>query len=143
MVAGWLGAGSALAQGTVGPAVLAPTFAPPAVPPGMVQMTPAEPTSGYSFGAALANTHGYISTGVSSYGGAGVDGGVTLPLVPGRVSLEVGGGTGQMPIWSPGLGRNNVVAPYTEYHATLSARLTDNTEVSIGVAGANLRLPPP
>ncbi len=95
-----------------------------------------------SLGTALAHSHGYVSTGVGTGGGAGVEAGVTVPIVPGKVTLEAGGGAGQMPVYA-NPGQSGRIAPlrYQDYHAQLDAQLSDNTHFSLGIDGASLTPP--
>ncbi len=110
-------------------------------PAGTVTVTQAVPPPAYSFADFKQNLHAYVETGVSSRGGYGVDGGVLIPLVPGRADLEVGGGTGQTGTLFPKLpGLKHVSASITDYHARLNLHPADDLDISITYAGANLKL---
>jgi hypothetical protein len=111
-------------------------------PAGTVTMTSAAPQAAYSFKELLANTHGYVSTGVSSRGGYGFEGGVSMPIVPGRVELELGGGTGQIG-GLPSLrgdGKHSKLT-YDSYYADLHVRPTDDIEARIAISGLRLHGP--
>jgi hypothetical protein len=111
-------------------------------PSGTVSVTQAVPPPAYSFADFKQNLHAYVETGVSSRGGYGVDGGVLIPLVPGRAELEVGGSTGQTGTLFPKVpGLKRVSASITDYHATLHVHPTDDLDISVTYAGANLKFP--
>ncbi len=111
-------------------------------PAGTVTMTQTVPAPAYSFADFKQNLHAYVETGVSSRGGYGVDGGVLIPLVPGKAELEVGGGTGQTGTLFPKVpGLKKLNASVTDYHATLYVHPTDDLSIAITYAGANLKFP--
>ena len=108
--------------------------------PGVVAMSGPAPAPAYSFKDMLDNTHGYISTGVATRGGYNVDAGAIMPIVPGKVDLDVGGGVGQI-----GLGKlpNGKTAslPYDDYHAGVHLHPSDDFDAYIGVTGLRLHGP--
>ena len=111
-------------------------------PPGTITATSATPKPAYSFADMLANTHGYVETSVSSRGGYGFDGGVLIPLVPGKADLELGGGTGQiagLPSFN-GSGKHETVT-YDTYYAALHIHPSDDFDASIGISGLRLHGP--
>ncbi len=110
-------------------------------PAGTVTVTPTAPPAAYSFDEFKQNVHAYVQTGVSSRGGYGVDGGVLLPLVPGKAELEVGGGTGQTGTLFPKVpGLKKLSAAVTDYHATLYVHPSDDLTIAVTYAGENLKL---
>jgi len=111
-------------------------------PPGTVTMTSATPSAAYSFKDMLANTHGYVSAGVSSRNGHEFDAGVSIPLVPGRAQLDVGGGTGQFePSWAAKVNCKTPVATYDTYYAALHLHPTDDFDATVGISGLRLHAP--
>ncbi len=106
-------------------------------PPGTIAVTYAAPPPAYSFQQVLANTHGYVSTGVSTGGGYGVDGGVSIPIVPGRAELNLQAGTGQLPTYKIN-GFKSPAVTYDTYGASLSLHPSDNLTAVIGVQGLRL-----
>jgi len=109
-------------------------------PSGTIEVTRTVPPPAYSFDEFKQNVHAYVQTGVSSRGGYGVDGGVLLPLIPGRAELEVGGGTGQTGSLFPKVpALKHFNATVTDYHATLIVHPTDDLDIAITYAGANLK----
>jgi hypothetical protein len=110
-------------------------------PSGTIEVTKTAPQPAYSFEDFKQNIHGYVETGVSSRGGYGVDGGVLLPLVPGRAELEVGVGTGQTGSLFPKVpALKHESAAITDYHATLHVHPADDLDIAITYAGQNLKL---
>ena len=108
-------------------------------PAGTITMTSAAPSAAYSFKDMLANTHGYVSTGVSSRGGYGFEGGVSMPILPGKVDLEVGGGTGQtgnLPRLNGNDKHTNLT--YDSYYAALHVHPTDDFDATIAISGLRL-----
>ena len=111
-------------------------------PAGTVAVTQDAPLQGYSFDEFRHNIQGYVSAGVSSHGGRGVEGGVLIPLVPGKAELEVGAGTGRIGDLYPGVPRlKHATVGITDYHATLHVHPSDDLDISISYAGANLTRP--
>ena len=111
-------------------------------PPGTVTVTQEAPLQGYSFDEFRHTVQGYVSAGVSSHGGRGVEGGVLIPLVPGKVELEVGAGTGRIGDLYPGVPRlKHATVGTTDYHATLHVHPSDDLDITISYAGANLSRP--
>ncbi len=108
-------------------------------PAGTVQMSSAAPAAAYSFKDMLANTHGYVSTQVSSHGGYGVEAGAMIPILPGKAELEVGGGTGQLSALRPS--RKYGTAPYDSYYADLHLHPTDDIDAEIGFSGMRVHGP--
>jgi hypothetical protein len=119
-----------------------PTYASPAPTTGILDTTPMPASPMDSISRALGNATGYVSTGFSTAGGAGVEGGIAVPVIPGRVTIDAGGGTGQVPVWTAsGRNHNTATAHYNSYHADVTARVADGVTVSLGIAGANLSRP--
>jgi hypothetical protein len=111
-------------------------------PAGTVTMTSAAPPAAYSFKDLLANTHGYVSTQLSSRGGYGVEAGVSMPIVPGKVDLDFGGGTGQLGGLRSlrGDGKHTNLT-YDSYYADLHLHPTDDFDATIGISGLRLHGP--
>jgi hypothetical protein len=104
-------------------------------PPGTIAMTSAAPPAAYSFKDMLANTHGFVETGVSSRGGYGVSGGVGIPVLPGKADLDLAAGTGQLAGWGKTPNGKTPLATYDQYSAGLHFHPTDDTDAYIGVTG--------
>jgi len=109
-------------------------------PAGTVTMTSAAPTAAYSFKDMLANTHGYVATQVSSRGGYGVEGGVTMPIVPGKVDLDLGGGTGQL-TGPRQLNGKRSTQTYDTYYAGLRLHPADGFDAEIAISGLRVHGP--
>ncbi len=107
-------------------------------PPGTVAVTQSAAPAGYSFEEFKQNVHGYVETGVSSRGGYGVNGGLIVPLVPGKAELEVDGGTGQTGNL-PGLKHKSLST--TAYNVGLHVHPTDDVDIYVGYTGVNAKLP--
>jgi hypothetical protein len=108
-------------------------------PPGTIAVTNAAPPPAYSFQDVLANTHGYVSTGVATHGGYEVSGGVTMPIAPGKADLSFGAGTGGLgglPSAIPGGKSANL--SYDSYYAGLHLHPTDDIDAFIGISGLRL-----
>ncbi len=111
-------------------------------PAGTVVMTSTSPPPAYSFQDVLANTHGYVSTGIATHGGHEFSGGVTIPLVPGRADLSVGASSGQVAGFPPvTAGGKNATLRYDSYYAGLHLHPTDDIDAFIGVSGLRLHAP--
>jgi hypothetical protein len=111
-------------------------------PAGTVVMTSTAPPPAYSFQDVLANTHGYVSTGVATHGGHEFSGGVTIPLVPGRADLSVGASSGQVGGFpSVTAGGKSSTLRYDSYYAGLHLHPTDDIDAFIGVSGLRLHGP--
>ena len=111
-------------------------------PPGTVAVTEAAPMQGYNFDEFRRSIQGYVSTGISSHGGRGVEAGVLIPLVPGKAELEVGGGAGQIgDLYSRVPRLKHAKVTTTDYYATLHLHPSDDLDISIGYEGANLSRP--
>ena len=108
-------------------------------PPGTVALTSAAPPAKYSFEDIIANTHGYVSAGVSSHGGHGFEGGLSIPLVPGKAELEVAAATGQDGGYKianfPG---KTPTTTYDTYSVGLALHPTDDITAFIGVSSVRL-----
>jgi hypothetical protein len=89
----------------------------------------------------LANTHGYVATQVSSRGGYGVEGGVSMPIVPGKVDLDLGGGTGQIGDLRTLNGGKHATLTYDSYYAGLHVHPTDDFDATIAISGLRLHGP--
>jgi hypothetical protein len=98
----------------------------------------AAPPPAYSFKDALANSHGFLESGVSSRGGYEVSGGVSIPIVPGKADLDLAAGTGQLAGWGKTPNGKTPLAVYDSYSAGLHFRPTDDTEAYIGITGLRL-----
>jgi hypothetical protein len=107
-------------------------------PPGTISMTSAAPTPAYSFKDVLANTHGFLETGVSSRGGYEVSGGVSMPILPGKADLDLAAGTGQLAGWGKTPSGKTPLAVYDTYSAGLHIHPTDDTDAYIGISGLRL-----
>jgi hypothetical protein len=111
-------------------------------PAGTVAVTSAVPPSDYSFADFTRNIHGYVSTGVATHGGHDFDGGVTMPLVPGKVDLSVGGATGQVGGFEPLVpGQKSPIAHYDAYNVLLHVHPADNIDAYLGITGGSYKLP--
>jgi hypothetical protein len=109
------------------------------LPPASIAVPSAPPVAAYSFADVLRNTHGYVSAGVSSRGGYGVEGGVSMPVVPGKVDLDLAVGTGQiagLPTLTPN--GKHATLTYDEYSAGLHLHPADDFDAYIGVSGLRL-----
>jgi hypothetical protein len=112
------------------------------VPPGTVAVTQSNAPSGYSFEEFKQNVHGYVETGVSSRGGYGVNGGLIVPLVPGKAELEVSGGTGQTGNLFPKVpGMKHSSISTTAYNVGVHVHPTDDLDIYVGYTGVNAKLP--
>jgi hypothetical protein len=102
----------------------------------------AAPPAAYSFKDMLANTHGYVATQVSSRGGYGVEAGVSMPIVPGKVDLDLGGGEGQItgPRRLDGNGKR-LTQTYDTYYAGLHLHPSDGFDAEIAISGLRLHGP--
>ena len=107
-------------------------------PPNTIAVTSAAPPPAYSFHDIIQNTHGYLATGISSGSGHNFEGGVSIPLVPGKAELQLSGATGQLPILKfAGLGKTQPLT-YDAYNVGLSLHPTENIEAYIGWQGLRL-----
>ncbi len=108
-------------------------------PPGTVALTTVAPTAKYSFENMLANTHGYVSAGVSSHGGDSFEGALSIPLVPGRAELEVAAATGQDGGYKiANLPGKTPRTTYDTYSVGLALHPTDDITAYIGVSSVRL-----
>ncbi len=113
-------------------------------PAGTVAVTQPITPPAYSFEEFKQNVHGYVSTGVSSRGGYGVDGGLLLPIVPGKAELEISGGTGQTGDLFPKVpGWKHLHASTTGYSAALHIQPADNIDIIVGYTSNNLKFSQP
>jgi hypothetical protein len=96
------------------------------------------PPPAYSFQDVLANSHGFLETGVSSRGGYGVSGGISMPIVPGKADLDLSAGTGQVTGWGKTPDGKTPRAVYDTYSAGLHFRPTEDTDAYIGISGLRL-----
>jgi hypothetical protein len=85
--------------------------------------------------------HGYLTTGISTGGGRGVAGGVLVPVVPGVVTLEAGGGTGQTAVQGFGPDGKSGRARSSTYYAALHVRPSQDVQIDVAVSGSSLHLP--
>jgi hypothetical protein len=107
-------------------------------PRGPVVASSYVPAPAYSFKDVLANTHGFLETGVDSRGGYGVSGGISMPIVPGKVDLDLAAGTGQVAGWGKTPNGKTPLAVYDTYSAGLHFHPTEDTDAYIGVSGVRL-----
>jgi hypothetical protein len=98
----------------------------------------AVPPPAYSFKDVLANTHGFLETGVSSRGGYNISGGVSIPILPGKAELDLAAGTGQVAGWGKTPNGKTPLAVFDSYSAGLHIHPTDDTDAYIGVTGLRL-----
>jgi len=110
---------------------------------GAVVASSAAPPPAYSFKDVLANTHGFLETGVSSRGGYGVSGGVSIPILPGKADLDLSAGTGQLAGWGKTPNGKTPLAVYDDYSAGLHFHPTEDTDAYIGISGVRLHAPAP
>ncbi len=109
----------------------------PSLPPGAAS-TAAPPPPAYSFKDVLANTHGFVETGVSSRGGYDVSGGVSIPILPGKAELDLAAGTGQLAGWGKTPNGKTPIATYDSYSAGLQIHPSDDFSAYIGITGLRL-----
>jgi hypothetical protein len=108
-------------------------------PAGMVMLNDSEPDR---YTLSPPRIHGFLTTGISTNGGNTLQGGVIVPVVPGRVDVQVSGGTGQAPVFVPnGNGWKTKTVKYTDYAAAVHVHATDNIDLTLGVTGLNARGP--
>jgi hypothetical protein len=106
--------------------------------PGPIVASSSAPPPAYSFKDVLANTHGFLEAGLSSRGGYGYSGGVSIPILPGKADLDLAAGTGQIAGWGKTPNGKPPLATYDSYSAGLHFRPTDDTEAYIGITGLRL-----
>ncbi len=107
-------------------------------PPGTIAVTAPQAPS-YSFQDVLANTHGYVSAGVSSRNGHNFEAGVSIPIVPGKAELELAASTGQADTYKfSGVPGKTPALTYDTYSAGLALHPTDDITAFIGVTGLRL-----
>jgi hypothetical protein len=106
--------------------------------PGPIVASSAAPAPAYSFQDMLANSHGYLETGVNSRGGYGISGGVSIPIIPGKADLDLAAGTGQLAGWGKLPNGKTPLAVYDTYSAGLHFRPTDDTDAYISITGLRL-----
>ena len=107
-------------------------------PPGTIALTTSTPAPAYSFKDVVANTHGYVSTGVSTGSGHFFEGGVSVPLVPGKAELELSGSSGQLPTFKVNGGGRTPTLTYDAYNVGLALHPSDNVSAYIGFSGLRL-----
>ena len=113
-------------------------------PPGTIVMTSTMPAPVFDIDRMLANTHGYVSAGVSTRNGHNFEGGVTMPIVPGRADLDLGVATGQAGGYAPLVaGGKRSMGTYDAYYAGLALHPTDDISAYIGISGLRLHAPGP
>ena len=106
-------------------------------PPGTVALTTAAPPPKDSFAEILANTHGYVSAGVSTNSGHAFEGGISIPLVPGKAELDIAAATGQDGGFKVPGGRTPSTT-YDAYSVGLSLHPTDDITAYVGVSSVRL-----
>ena len=107
-------------------------------PPGTVALTTAAPPAKYSFEDILANTHGYVSAGVSTNSGHSFEGALSIPLVPGKVELDVAATTGQDGGFKLANNAKTPITTYDAYSVGLALHPTDDITAYIGVSSVRL-----
>jgi len=107
-------------------------------PPGTIAMTSAAPPPAYSFKDVLANTDGFLQTGVSSRGGYDVSGGVSIPILPGKADLDLAAGTGQLAGWGKTPSGKTPLATFDQFSAGLHIHPSDDIDAYIGMSGLRL-----
>ncbi len=110
-------------------------------PPGTVALTNTAPSQAYSFQDIVRNTHGYVSAGVATHNGHEFEGGVSIPIVPGKADLDLAASTGQWGVPGNVAGGKNAAVTYDSYSAGLHLHPTDNVEAYIGVSTVRLHAP--
>ncbi len=111
----------------------------PPAPAGMVVMNEPPPDE---YTLSPPRIHGFLTTGISTNGGNTVQGGVIVPVVPGKVDLQVSGGTGAAPVFVPhGNGWKTKAVKYSDYSAALHVHATDDLDVTVAVTGLNAKGP--
>ncbi len=110
-------------------------------PPGTVALTSATPPQAYSFQDILRNTHGYVSAGVATHNGHEFEGGVSIPIVPGKADLDLAASTGQWGVPSNVAGGKNAAVTYDSFSAGLHLHPTDDVEAFVGVSTVRLHAP--
>lgn len=86
--------------------------------------------------------HGFISAGIGSRGTRGLDGEVTVPLVPGKVDLSIAATTGRSDVFLPlpfGTARQDTLS-YQGYRVSLAVHPTDDFEAIFAVEGGHFGL---
>ena len=112
--------------------------------PAGAQPMPAAGSVATSFDEFSRNVHGYASAGVGTHDGHEFSGGVLIPLVPGKLELEAGGGTAQQGGLAPfrsGSKANTIRG--TSYYAALHAHPSDDVDITVGFSHTDLHGPLP
>ncbi len=108
-------------------------------PPGTLAMTNAAPPAKDSFEDLVANTHGYVSAGVSTHSGHSFEGGLSIPLIPGKAELEVAATTGQDGGYKiPNVAGKTPTTTYDAYSVGLALHPTDDITAYVGVSSVRL-----
>lgn len=95
-----------------------------------------------SFAEFAHNIHGYISAGLATHDGHEFDGGVSMPLVPGKVDLGVSAATGQLGGFPPPVaGGKSQALHYDAYQVSLHVHPSDDWDAYIGIGGGSFRGP--
>ena len=110
-------------------------------PPGTVTLTDPTPAKSYTLGDVLGSTHGYVSAGVATHNGHSFEGGVSIPIVPGKADLELAASTGQFGLPKISGGAKNGTVSYDAYAAGLHIHPTEDVDAFIGVSGVRLHAP--
>jgi hypothetical protein len=87
-----------------------------------------------------ARVHGFVSAGVATHGGNDLAAGVTVPLIPGQLSVSVSGDKGQVGGLAHAPGGPSRLQ-YSEVNAQVNLRVNDDFSASVGVSSTNLRGP--
>jgi hypothetical protein len=105
--------------------------------------TPAQPAlpDSYTFDSFRQNIHGYVAAGVATHNGHNFEGGVSMPLVPGKADLALSASTGQIGGFTPVTNGNKQTLNYTAYSASLHLHPADNVDAYIGITHAHVGLP--
>ena len=94
----------------------------------------------YSFENYLRSVHGYVSAGVATHNGHNFEGGVEMPLVPGKADLDISASTGQIGGFEMPRGKDGVLT-YDTYSAGLHLHPADNVDAYIGITGGHFGVP--
>ncbi len=129
------------AAGSADPYNLSATTDTQTTAPAAASTTPTLPDS-YTFDTFRQNIHGYVSAGIATHNGDNLSGGVTMPLVPGKVDLAFGADTGQVGGFQPLTpGGKRKALTYNDYYAGVHLHPSDNFDAYITVSRTHLGLP--
>jgi len=130
------------AAGSADPYNLSATTDTTATPPSAAASATATLPDSYTFDTFRQNIHGYVSAGIATHNGNNLSGGVTMPLVPGKVDLAFGADTGQVGGFQPVTpGGKHKILTYNDYYAGVHLHPADNIDAYITVSRTHLNLP--